>query len=179
MAALTLCVAFLSSCDKKQGATAEGPKVDSTVMMNKETVKKWFAAMNAHDITAAMATVDPAFIDHSPPPTYGTDAAAMKKGLEDWLGGYPDMKLEVVDIVAEGDRVAVTSHMVGTNSGPMMGMPPTNKKVDLMGVDILKMKNGKVTEHWGYVEEMKMMQQLGMMPDMSGAAKPAEPAKKK
>ena len=57
--------------------------------------------------------------------------------------------------------------MTGTNSGPFMGMPATNKKVDIMGIDWIKWENGKFTDHWGAMEDMKMMTQLGMMPDMN------------
>ena len=45
-----------------------------------------------------------------------------------------------------------------------MGMPATNKKIDVEGVDIIRFKNGKAVEHWGVYDNMKMMQQLGMMP---------------
>jgi predicted ester cyclase len=50
-------------------------------------------------------------------------------------------------------------------------MPATNKPVDVYAVDVLRFENGKVVEYWGYMEEMKMMEQLGMMP---GAEDPAK-----
>jgi predicted SnoaL-like aldol condensation-catalyzing enzyme len=43
------------------------------------------------------------------------------------------------------------------------GMPATNKPIDIHTVDVLRFENGKVVEHWGYMEEFKMMEQLGMM----------------
>ena len=53
--------------------------------------------------------------------------------------------------------------MTGTNTGSFMGMLPTNKKVDIMGVDYVTLNSdGKVIEHWGFSDDMKMMQQLGM-----------------
>jgi hypothetical protein len=84
------------------------------------------------------------------------------------------------------DTTFVVTHytMTGTNTGSIMGMPATGKKFNIHGVDIVRFVNGKCVEHWGYDEEMKMMQQLGMMPDMSSslsadkAGMPGDSAKK-
>jgi predicted ester cyclase len=54
--------------------------------------------------------------------------------------------------------------MTGTNSGPMMGKPGSNKQFKVQGSDILIIKDGKASERWGFSEEMKMMGQLGAMP---------------
>jgi predicted ester cyclase len=67
-------------------------------------------------------------------------------------------------IVVRGDTVIAQTTTTGTNSGPNMGMPATNKKINMDGVDIVIIKDGKATEHWGFFEEMKMMTQLGLMP---------------
>jgi steroid delta-isomerase-like uncharacterized protein len=163
IAALCLCVAFVSSCNKKEGGMAsEGPKVDSTMMKNKESVKKWFDAFNAHNVDNMAATMDANYIEHSPAPGQAAGIDGFKKMMTEWLAAYPDMKGTVVDVIAEGDRIGVLSRMEGTNSGPMMGMPATNKKVDVLGIDWMKISNGKVTEHWGYMDMMKWMQDLGM-----------------
>ena len=70
---------------------------------------------------------------------------------------------------ADKDMVIAHYTMTGMNSGPMGEMPATNKSVNVNGVDIVRFENGKAVEHWGYWEEMKMMQQLGMMPEMGAA----------
>jgi predicted ester cyclase len=46
----------------------------------------------------------------------------------------------------------------------MMGMPPTNKQIHIDDIDVIRVVDGKAAEHWGFAEEMKMMQQLGLMP---------------
>ena len=77
----------------------------------------------------------------------------------------PEMGGRVLTLdVKEGDRVVVHYRWKGVNSGAMgEGMPATNKPIDVETVDVLRFENGKVVEHWGYMEEMKMMEQLGMM----------------
>ncbi len=77
---------------------------------------------------------------------------------------FTDNKTEDMHMIADGDRVVVHYRWKGVNTGPMgEGMPATNKSIDVHTVDVLRFENGKVVEHWGYMEEFKMMEQLGMM----------------
>ena len=84
---------------------------------------------------------------------------------------FTDNKTEDMHLIADGDRVVAHYRWKGVNTGSMgEGMPATNKPIDVHTVDVLRFENGKVMEHWGYMEEMKMMQQLGIMPgDETGA----------
>lgn len=85
---------------------------------------------------------------------------------------FTDNRTEDLHLIAEGDRVVAHYRWKGVNSGPMgEGMPATNKPIDVHTVDVLRFENGKVVEHWGYMEEMKMMEQLGMMPGDEAGAK--------
>ena len=85
---------------------------------------------------------------------------------------FTDNKMEDMHLIAEGDRVVAHYRWQGVNTGSMgEGMPATNKPIDVHSVDVLRFENGKVVEHWGYMEEMKMMQQLGMMPGDEAGAK--------
>ena len=85
---------------------------------------------------------------------------------------FTENKAEDLHMTAEGDRVIAHYRWKAKNTGAMgEGMPATNAPMDVYCVDILRFENGKVVEHWGYMEEMKMMQQLGMMP---GAEDPAK-----
>lgn len=83
----------------------------------------------------------------------------------------PDFHQEILGISTTGDKTWLHLRVTGTNSGPMNGQPATGKGIDVQGVDILRFENGKAVEHWGYMEEMKMMQQLGLMPAPDTAAK--------
>ena len=77
---------------------------------------------------------------------------------------FTDNKTEEMHLITEGDRVVMNYRWKGGNTGSMgEGMPATNKPIDVHTVDVLRFENGKVVEHWGYMEEFKMMEQLGMM----------------
>ncbi len=85
---------------------------------------------------------------------------------------FSDNKTEDIHLMADGDRVVVHYRWKGVNTGSMgEGMPATNKPIDVRTVDVLRFENGKVVEHWGYMEEMKMMEQLGMMGGEEAGAK--------
>jgi len=77
---------------------------------------------------------------------------------------YPDFHLEAEDMLAEGDKVVCrfTSH--GTHKGPLGNIPPTGKQIDVTGMVIYRIDNGKVTEHWENLDMFGAMQQLGVIP---------------
>lgn len=121
---------------------------------------------NKHNVAAMDSILASDFIDHNPAPGYGADVAGTKKSLADFFTGFPDLNVKVNFMVADSDMVTAQYTIIGTNTGSMVGMPPTNKKMDIDGVDIIKFKDGKAVEHWGYMEEGKVMAQLGITTDM-------------
>ena len=105
------------------------------------------------------------FVEHQKMPGYPDGLEGLKMMMTDFHGAYSDLKTTVVDVIVDGDKAAAIYHMTGTNTGDFMGMPATNKSFDIHGVDWMRFENGKSVEHWGFMEEMKMMMQLGMMPE--------------
>ena len=77
---------------------------------------------------------------------------------------FPDFKATIEDIVAEGDRVVIRQTWTGTHMGEFMGIPPTGNSVSFGVVDILRIAGGKCVEHWGQMDNMSLMQQLGVIP---------------
>jgi steroid delta-isomerase-like uncharacterized protein len=77
---------------------------------------------------------------------------------------FPDFKATIDDLVAEGDEVVIRQTWRGTHRGEFMGVPPTGKSVSFGVIDILRIAGGKVVEHWGLMDSMSLMQQLGAMP---------------
>ena len=73
----------------------------------------------------------------------------------------PDMRVEIHDQVAEGDKVVTRKSFVGTHSGELFGVPATDKEVHLDLLDIVRVSDGKIVEHWNIVDSYGLMQQLG------------------
>ena len=164
--ALSATMILLASCagnkEEKPAMADMGPKYRAGV----EVVLNSFSTGNVDGLDTL---VDANYVEHSPPP--GVEV----KGLEGFKNmikmnheGFPDAKVTIMDYLESGDMAVVHFNWKGTNTGTMMGKPATNKAIDVNGIDLLKFANGKCTDHWGYFEEGKYMEQLGMVPPMSG-----------
>ena len=75
--------------------------------------------------------------------------------------GFPDLNVEILDQVAEGDQVTTRKLFRGTHTGDFMGIPPTHKNVTINVIDIIRLKDGKYVEHWGCSNLAEVMADLG------------------
>lgn len=77
---------------------------------------------------------------------------------------FPDIHFTILDQVAEGDKVVTHWSATGTHKGNFKGIPATGNKVTLTAMDIDKISNGKFVECWSNIDELGLMQQLGVIP---------------
>ncbi|MGH2543748.1 MAG: ester cyclase [Ardenticatenaceae bacterium] len=78
--------------------------------------------------------------------------------------GFPDIHFTIEDQIAEGDRVVTRWTAHGTHTGNFQGIPPSGKQVRVTGTDVDRIADGKAVECWTNVDELGMMQQLGVVP---------------
>lgn len=161
---------FVMSCGKEGGADKAA---NATADSMKTAAKAMYAAFSSGDMAALDKYITSDYKEHSLSPGQKPGLDGLKEWMTMMKAGYSDLKFTTEDIRCDGDMCISRVRFSATNTGPMMGMPPTNKKVDVMFIDMMRWNNGKFVEHWGYGEEMKMMTQLGLMPPM-GEAPPAE-----
>jgi predicted SnoaL-like aldol condensation-catalyzing enzyme len=167
-------------------ARAEEMKADSAkhaqLEANKEATKKVFTMFETGNTEGIENIVADNIVSHVEPMPGITSKGLeqLKETITKGHAMWPDAKWTITSMAAEGDMVFAHYHMTGTlNAGSMgPGMPAENKSIDANGVDIVRFENGKGVEHWGYWEEMKMMQQMGMMPPPGDMGKPEKEAKK-
>jgi predicted ester cyclase len=76
---------------------------------------------------------------------------------------FPDFNMRARDTAAVGDMVWARFTARGTNLGPVMGRPPTGKKMSIDVIDIVRIEGGKIVEHWGVPDQLGMMLQLGLV----------------
>lgn len=81
-------------------------------------------------------------------------------------GGAPDLRFTIEQEVAEGDAVVSRWTAKGTNSGPLMGIPPTGKVITMAGINIFRIANGKITEDRTAEDTLGLLQQLGVVPPL-------------
>jgi predicted ester cyclase len=124
---------------------------------------------NQHDVDAAGEFISADVNDHNPWPGFAGTLQGFKDGTKAFFEGFPDARVEIDEILSDGDKLVVRNRLLGTNSGPFMGMPPTGKRVEVEGIDIVRMVDGKQAEHWGIYDAATMLQQLGVIPAPTGA----------
>ena len=122
--------------------------------------------MNEGDIGFAEKTLSEAYVEHSPMPGGTADKAGAIAMFNMMRDQTPDMHIEIGDVIASGDKVAVHSTMSGTDTkGFMPGMPPTGKTFSLDAIDVFTFDEaGMNTEHYGVYDMMGAMGQLGLLP---------------
>ena len=107
---------------------------------------------------------DPEFVNHSAPPGIPSDREGGKIYLGAFLNAFPDCRFTVDDMIAEGDQVVTKKTFTGTHEGEFAGIPPTGKRVTLQFVDIMRVRDGRIVEHWLSMDQLSFMQQLGVIP---------------
>jgi steroid delta-isomerase-like uncharacterized protein len=78
---------------------------------------------------------------------------------------FPDIKARVGNTLADGDLAAGEATLTGTHKGEFIGVPASDKSFEISSVDIIRVEDGKVAEHWGVTDTMSLMQQLGAIPE--------------
>ncbi len=156
------------------GCAPKGNNSDSAANPTADSMKAAYmavtAAWDAGNADSMDRYVSATMIEHNAMPGQKPGLEGMKDMVKMMKAGFPDEKTTIDDIRIDGNTLIARSRMSGTNSGPMMGMPATNKKMtDVMGIDIVRWENGKFVEHWGLFDDHTMMQQLGLAPPMPGA----------
>ena len=117
--------------------------------------KNWatFDELNADD-----------FVNLSAPPGVPSDKEGGKMFLGAFISAFPDSYVTIEDMVAEGDRVVTKKTFHGTHTGELNGIPPTGNRVSIQYVDILRVRDGQIVEHWLSMDQLSFMQQLGVIP---------------
>jgi predicted ester cyclase len=131
---------------------------------NKAVVRAFVEAWNARDLTrfddlmaeACRLTVGAETLSCSP--------AATRAIAEHWLAGFPDYRFELLDVIAEGDRVVARMPFSGTQTGPVLELPPTGRRVRVSEIVIFRLAEGKIVEAWEEYDALGMRQQLGVLP---------------
>ena len=97
----------------------------------------------------------------------GTGPDVSKKNALDWWDGtfraFPDFKADIKFMVSEGDLVATLKNFSGTQQGEFMGIPPTGKRASWDVFDLLRLRDGKVVDHWVVMDVAGLLRQLGVM----------------
>ena len=132
---------------------------------NKTLVQRFFdEVVNQRNLAALGQFVSPNAVNHTVPAGLPQDTGQFL-GLH--LGAFPDIKATVEELLTDGDKVIARVSYHGTHQGAFMGIPPTGKPITVMGINIFRIANGKLVEHWGLTDRLAVLQQIGIAPPLA------------
>ena len=137
-----------------------------SVEQNKALVRQMVEEIfNRGNTSLAAEFLAPDFVEREElPPGIPSDREGVTQLTTMLRSAFPDFKATIDDIIAEGDKVVIRQTWTGTHKGEFMGVPPTDKSVSFGVIDIIRVAGGKFVEHWGQMDSMGLMQQLGAIP---------------
>ena len=137
-----------------------------SIEQNKALARKLVEeVINQGNISEIDELLIPNFVEHEElPPGIPPGREAPKALFTMLRSAFPDIKATIEHLIAEGDEVVLHMTWTGTHKGEFMGIPPTGKSISINVIDILGIAEGKFVEHWGVMDSMAMMQQLGVVP---------------
>jgi endonuclease-3 len=130
------------------------------------TMRQAYDLINAGDIDGFGALLADDFVEHEELPGLEPGKEGVKTFFRMYRAAFPDLRMDPEDVIASGDKVVARARATGTHQGDFMGMPATQRRIDVQLVDIIRFgDDGLAREHWGVFDAMTMMQQLGAIPD--------------
>ena len=139
---------------------------------NAIAVEFFDSVWNKGDFSVLDTLIDPEADDHSTvggKPKTEKGSASFRAIVSMFRSAMPDIHLTIDDEIYTGDKVVHRWHLVGTDKGGVMGMPPSGKQLTFSGTTVVRMKEGKIVERWANVDELGLLQQLGVVPPPPGA----------
>ena len=140
-------------------------------MATPETIHKLFkAAFNAQDWAAYRALLHPDYTFMGGDGQLKTGGPDLGVGIAQmYSNAFPDAKLELLSLLTGPDMACVEMRATGTQTGALMGVPPSGKRVDLRVVNIVELKDGLILREREYLDLMAMMIQIGAVPAPAAA----------
>ena len=130
---------------------------------NTRLVRDYIDTWNRGDLQGMAGFWSPDMVHHTRSGSHGFDEVISI--VAGFMAAFPDLRFDIDDMVAEGDRVASRMTAQGTHTGTYLGALPTGRRVSCTVLGIARIADGKLVEHWGVTDELHLMQQVGLVPD--------------
>ena len=132
---------------------------------NKALVRRWWEETDKGNNAIVDELCAPDYIDHSPPlPGMGPGRGGVHNANAALRAAFPDTVHIIEELIAEGDKVVTRLRGRATFTGEVLGIPPTGNVVEITGISIHRIADGKLVEHWANADQLGLMQQLGALP---------------
>ena len=134
------------------------------------SIRRLYDLINAGDIDGFGRQIADDFVERAEIPGIPPTKAGVVQYFRMLIAAFPDLRMDVQDVIAGGDKAVARVRVTGTHKGEFLGMPATGKAADVNLIDITRFDDdGLAREHWGVSDQLALLQQLGAIP----AAAPA------
>jgi steroid delta-isomerase-like uncharacterized protein len=116
------------------------------------------------DVSVAEELLADDFVDRSPFGPFSPDRDGVLALFAMLRHAFPDLHAVIHDQAVEGDKVWTRKTFRGTHQGEFMGIPPSGQPIEFDVIDVVRVRDGKMVEHWNVVDAMTLMQQIGAAP---------------
>lgn len=132
---------------------------------NKDLARAYFTAFLDRDAAWWQRHIAPDFVRHDPGLNFTVRGPEGVARLGEVLhGGVTEMTLPIDEVVAEGDRVLVRLRFRGRHTGDLMGLPASGRSIDIAVMDLFRIVDGRLVEHWALLDNLGMLKQVGALP---------------
>ena len=132
---------------------------------NKAIVRQMVEELQSgHNLEVVDALFAADFVDHSVPPGLPPSREGVKMQFAMFFNAFPDLRAVIHDQVAESDNVVTRKTFYGTHRGDLIGIPPSGQSVAFDVIDMLRLRDGKITDHWNIVDQLALLRQIGAIP---------------
>lgn len=137
-------------------------------MEHRALVETYLEMLNAHDPDRVDRFLAEDYVNHNVVVADGREANRAFWAM--FFAGLPDVTATMEDVVVAGDRVVGRFVYRGTHQGELMGIPATGATVEMRSIDIWRVEDGLLAEHWDELNLMEVFQQVGVLPRLDGGA---------
>jgi steroid delta-isomerase-like uncharacterized protein len=131
---------------------------------NKAVSRRFHEAIGKGSTQAVQAELAPDYLAHFPGVPGPQDAEGFKQLVNVFGTAFPDSHFDLDDVLAMGDKVVTRWTYHAVHTGPFQGLPATGKRVVMTGITILRLAGGKVVENTVELDQLGLLQQLGVVP---------------
>lgn len=132
--------------------------------VNADALNQVYEVFSKGNLDEFDAFVTDDFVEHEDlmgaPPT----KEGVKQFIAQLRAAFPDLAMRATHVVEQDDMIAARFEAHGTHTGEFMGIAPTGRSFSVHGYDLLRIKDGRSSEHWGSFDALTMFQQLGIQP---------------
>ncbi|MFJ6742559.1 flavin reductase [Streptomyces sp. NPDC091279] len=130
----------------------------------------WRSAWDLGDVGALDELLSPAYVRRRGPGARVQDRDQFKESIRAVREAFPDLRTEIEDVVVDGDRYAIRWRSTGRHTGTFLGVPPTDRSVEVSGATFARFEDGAVAEEWVTFDSRQLLEALGIVTTLQRAA---------